>query len=540
MVYSSDKCGPTYLRRWGMLTANRMGKAWERFQSPEFFGLKLLNRGDNRTQITNNTSMFPQFARLLSDEQVTRVHEASLEILDGVGLEVNNQQARQVFERHGCHVDEAAKRVKMPPKVIEEFTQAIPPRFTFRALDAQFDRTVPDDAPLMITASSAPHIIDPVSGQQRWANSQDIARIAHLVNNLPGVDLFSVPVLAADAPPGQYGLTRFYAALKHCRKPVRGSGEPGGDCESILELAYTIAGSERAYKDHPFITHHYCPIISPLKMDDNSTELLMYYTEKGLPGHPSIVPNGGTTSPMTLAGTIAQGNAEFLAVAALTQMIRPGTPTLYSTLPTVSDMRSGAYAPGGVECGMLNMAHAQMAKFYNIPSSGYIGLTNSKLVDAQAGYEKALSVMGGLLAGMHVLQFVGLIDALLAFDYGMAVIDNEISLMLKRMARGMEFSEDNLALRDIAEVGPGGMFLTSESTLKWMADGAFLPEIADRRSRESWLKSGGHDAATRARWRAQEILAMDCPSMFSAKVDHELRRRFHGMLSGTPDIPEGR
>ena len=123
-------------------------------------------------------------------------------------------------------------------------------------------------------------------------------------------------------------------------------------------------------------------------MDQNSTELMLFYTEQGLPSHPTIVPNGGLTAPLTLAGTLAQGNAEFLALAVLREMVRRSTPTVYSVLPTIADMRSGAYAPGGIECGMLNMAHAQMARFYNVPSSGYIGLTNSKDVDAQAGFEK--------------------------------------------------------------------------------------------------------------------------------------------------------
>jgi trimethylamine---corrinoid protein Co-methyltransferase len=390
-----------------------------------------------------------------------------------------------------------------------------------------------------MTASSAPNIIDPVSRQQRPATSEDLARVARLVDQLPGIDLLSVPVLAADAPAGQYSLTRFYTALKYCRKPIRGSGDPGGDSDSILQLAYAIAGSEAAYKAHPFITHHHCPMIAPLKMDTNSTELMISYTEQCLPHHPTIVPNAGLTSPMTLAGTLAQGNAEFLACAALTQMVRPGTPTIYSTLSTVADMRSGAYASGGIECGMLNMAHAQMARFYHVPCSGYIGLTNSKVVDAQAGYEKALSCMGGLLAGMHVLQFAGLIEALLTFDFGMAVVDNEISLMLKRVARGLEFSEANLAIAEIKAVGPSGMFIDTELTLERMKATGFLPDVADRESRETWSKKGGLDTADKALLKARKILESDCPSLFSPEVETRIRQRFEGMVAGNFKLPKG-
>ena len=483
--------------------------------------------------------MIPQLAQLLSPEEVQRIHEASLEILDQVGLEVNNPRARERFREHGCRVDDATERVRFPPAVIEECLKSIPPKFTFYAQDPEFDRVVPDQAPLVITASSAPNIIDPVTGKERFSTSEDIARVARLIDSLPDIDLFSVSVLASDAPAGQYSLSRFYTALKHCRKPIRGSGDPGIDCESILQLAYAIAGSEAAYKERPFITHHYCPVISPLKMDENSTELLMFYTEQGLPSHSTVVPNAGLTSPMTLVSTLAQGNAEFLSMAALMQMTRPGTPLIYSSLSTVGDMRSGAYAPGGVECGMLNMAHAQMAKFYNVPCSGYIGLTNSKLNDAQAGYEKALSCMGGLLGGMHVLQFAGLIDALMAFDYGMAVVDNEIAQMLKRVARGMEFSEDNLALGEIGEEGPGGMFVATDRTLELMTSTALMPDVADRDTRQIWTENGALDTSSRALQKAREILAEDRKTLFSPEVEERIRNQFKGMVAGDFTMPEG-
>lgn len=483
--------------------------------------------------------MFPGHATLLNEEDVKRTHEASLEVLDKVGLEVRNTEARKLYKKHGCNVDDQTLRVTMPPSVVEEFMKQVPPKFTFRARNPEYDRTIPDDAPLTITASSAPNIIDPVTGKHRRSTSEDIARIARLVNRLEGVDLFSVSVLADDAPEGLYSQTRFYTALKNCEKPIRGSGDPGIDSEAILELAYAVAGGEAAYRDHPFITHHYCPVISPLRMDENSTHLLMFYAEQGLPGHPTIVPNAGISSPITLPGTLVQGNAEFLALAILAQMVKEHTPTIYSNLSTVGDMRTGAYAPGGIECGMLNMAHAQMARYYNVPCSGYIGLTNSKLVDVQAGYEKAMSCMGGLLAGMHVLQFVGLIDALMAFDFGMAVIDNEIAMMLKRVSRGMEFSEESLALDEIAEAGPGGMFLTAERTLALMETAGFFPKVADRETRDIWAEAGSSDAYSRSLALAKEIIEEHGPALLDEQTEQRVRQASPGLVNGDFAMPEG-
>jgi trimethylamine:corrinoid methyltransferase-like protein len=133
----------------------------------------------------------------------------------------------------------------------------------------------------------------------------------------------------------------------------------------------------------------------------------------------------------------------------LTQMIRPGKEVIYSTLPTVADMRSGAYSPGAIETGMLHMACAQMARYYNVPSGGYIGLTNSKINDAQSGYETGMSVVAGYLGGVDIFNMGGLLDSLMAFDFAKAVIDNEIAMMMKRIRQGFEFSEANFALDQI-------------------------------------------------------------------------------------------
>jgi trimethylamine--corrinoid protein Co-methyltransferase len=472
------------------------------------------------------------FATLLTQEQVEQIHEASLEILEEVGLLVHNEKARQVFKKHGCQVDPDTMRVRFPRTVVEEYRKAIPPDFTFRGRDPKFDRTIPADGPLVVTASSAPNIIDPVTGCERRATSEDIARIAYLINELPGYDVFSISTLADDAPAGQFTLSRVYPALKNCLKPVRSTATDVEDVEKILELGYLIAGSESAYRERPFITHHFCPVVSPLTMDVSSTEMVMYFAEQKLPVYGSYVPNAGLTSPMTLAGTVAQGNAEFLAAAVLIEMVQPGTPQIYATLPTVADMRTGAYASGGIECGMLHMAFAQMARFYQVPCGGYIGLTNSKINDVQSGFETGMSTTLGVVAGADMLNMGGLLDALKAFDFAKAVIDDEIALMLKRVKRGFEFSKENLALDVIAEVGPGGTFMTHENTVKYMKSTGLLPKIAERDSRDIWEGRGSLDAHNRALRRACQILSRANPAVFSPEVDEKIRARFDGLVAG--------
>ncbi len=478
------------------------------------------------------------FATALTPEQVARVHQASLEILEKVGMLVRNARARQILGRNGCKVDEATQIVRFPREVVEGFRASIPPTFTFYARDPKFDKVLPGDAPVIVTASSAPNVIDPVNGQARRATSEDLARIAHLVSALEGHDVFSISTLAEDAPPGLFSITRFYTALKNTVKPVRGSGPPE-DFEAILKLAFTIAGSEAVYREHPFVTHHYCPVVSPLTMDFDSTAALIFYTERDLPCYPTIVPNAGLTSPLTLAGTLVQGNAEFLGAAVLEQMVRRGKPTIYATLPTVGDMRTGAYAPGAIETGLLFIAFAQMARYYNIPNGGYIGLTNAKVNDAQSGYESGMSAVAGLLGGVQMFNLTGLLDSLMAFDFAKAVIDDEIALMLKRLKRGMEFSEDNLALDLISEVGPGGAFIDHTHTLERMKTTAFLPFVADRDDRQQWMEKGSKDSQAHAMEVARNILTSENPAAFPPEVDARVRAAFPGLVQGDSVPPAG-
>jgi len=454
-----------------------------------------------------------QFAHLLKPEEVEQIHEASLEILEAVGVLVHNPKGREVYRHHGCKVDRDTGIVQFPRGVVENFRRAFVPQFTFSGRDPQYDRTIPDDRPVIITGSSAPDVIDLDTGEERRATSTDIANIAYLINELPGYDVFSISTLADDAPQGQYSLSRFYPSLKNCLKPVR-SNTP--NMEDLM----------------PILSHHYCPSVSPLSLDVESLEALMYLTEKGLPVYGTIVPNAGLTGPMTVSGTLTLGNAEFLALGVLMQMIQPHTPLIYAVLSTVADLRSGAYAPGAIETGMLQMAHSQMAGFYNVPSGGYIGLTNAQVNDAQCGYETGMNVTAALLGGTDMFNMGGLLGGLMAFDFAKAVIDSEIAMMLKRIKQGLEFSRENMALDVIAETGPGGNYMDKMHTMEHMRSAAFFPELAVRDLRDPWKANGRPDSQSRAMEQARRILTRDNPAVFSAEVDAKIRARFAGLVSG--------
>jgi trimethylamine---corrinoid protein Co-methyltransferase len=464
----------------------------------------------------------------LTPEQTQRIHEESINILQKTGILVRNQKALDIFSKRGCQLD--GDVVKFPTKVIEETVKQFSPTFTFRAQDPSKDITIPDEGPIMVTGSSAPNIIDPKTGTERAATSKDIGNIAHLINHLDGFDVFSISTLADDAKDDQFSMYRFYPALKNCAKPVRSNTPTISDLEKVLKMAEIIAGSKAAYQERPFITHHYCPMISPLSMDFESTEAVIYLMEKKLPTYCTFVPTAGMTSPLSLLSGLTVGNAEFLALAVLAHAINPGTSLIYAVLSTMADMRTGDYATGAIETSILQVAHSQMAQFYNIPSGGYIGLTDSHCNDAQSGYETGLNLANAVNGGIDMMNAGGLLSSLMVFDFAKAVIDNEIALMVKKMKKGINFKEEDFLIDLVAEGGHGAQFMGHPHTFKNARKVSFFPKIAVRGLRSNWEKKNSTTAHDRAMKEAAQILSKPCQPSFSDETDQNIKDAFPGLI----------
>jgi len=475
----------------------------------------------------------------MTDDEVGYVHECSLEILAETGLLVRNEKARNRFAKHGAIVDHETEIVKIPSDIVEKYRKMVPPTITLRGRDPSFDVTFPRKLPVVATASSAPDIVDPVTGECRRSTSADIARIAHIVNELPGFDLFSISTLADDAPKDQFSLTRFYAALKNCVKPVRTSVYDIREAKQVIKLGELIAGSKEAFWERPFINFGYCAAVSPLTLDFDSTDTMMYFAENGITAYGTIAPMGGLSTPLSLPGMLTIMNAEWLAVATLAQMSKEGTAQIYNFLPVFADMRDGAYAPGAIEIGMMNSAVCQMARFYNVPAGGYLGLTNSKVADAQSGFEKGMSPLMGALSGADFIVMGGLQDALMSFDFGQLLIDNEIASMVKTVRGGFGFSKEAVSLQDIKDTGPAGMFADNPSTLEWMHSATYMPELADRNLREKWEMEGSSTIQQRAMNKALQILSTPNSFAFDKSIDDRIRAEFKGLVAGDSHPQEG-
>jgi trimethylamine--corrinoid protein Co-methyltransferase len=292
-----------------------------------------------------------------------------------------------------------------------------------------------------------------------------------------------------------------------------------------------IAGGERALVKRPFISFVTSWMVSPLHFATDTTRVLLEVTKNKIPVALSSAPMAGSTAPVTLAGALVQVHAEQLSGIALTQLANPNSPVLYGAIPSMADLKWMTYVGGGIEFGLMNAAISQMAQYLQVPNYNSAGLTDSKIPDIQAGYEKAYSICLCVLAGSNYIHHAaGMLESMRTVAYEQYVIDDEIIGMALRLLKGIEIDEETLGFEAIREVGPSGNFLSSMHTIKHMRREYFRQTLGDRQAREAWEKSGSLDGRERARRRAKEILRTHSPKRIDPKIDREIRKRFRILI----------
>jgi len=439
----------------------------------------------------------------LSEKAIQDIHAGSIELLGEVGVRVANEKARKIFARHGARVTED-QRVIIPPHLVENAMQQVPEEFKLYGRQAQHDIHYRPGCFYASTGGSAQYVLD-VEGQRRPATCKDLHDIISLVDELQYIDLISLPVYLNDVPKEDVDVNRFYAGLKNSTKHIIGAVYTTAGLAKVCKMAEIVGGQD--WKAKPIISIVLCPVISPLRLDEFATDILVESAQQGIITYNFSMTQIGCTAPMTIAGTLLTLNAEVLAVTTLIQLINPGLPTLYCAVPGLTDMKSGQFITGGIEYALISAGAAQLAQFYHMPIWATAGRTDAKLPDAQAAYEHALTVPYVVQAGAnHVSCGAGFLDFVMTVSMEQYVIDNEIIGMAKRMQKGFEVNSETLALDVVKRVGPGGNFMAEEHTLRHMRSELFQPLLSDREVWEKWSAAGSPDTRDRARALAGNIL----------------------------------
>lgn len=466
----------------------------------------------------------------LSQSSIERIHQASLEIFEEVGFEVHYKGALEVFAERGAKVDYDQKRVRLSREFVEKTIATAPSQVILYGREDKHNLTLEDKRVYLGTGGTAVNVLDLNSGEKRLSSLEDLKQIAKLVDKLDNVHFFLLPVYPNELPQEQVDVNRFYAGLTNTTKHVTGGVWHPEGTRNAIKMASIIAGGYEELKKRPIISM-ICCVISPLKLDMHYTELMMIVAESGIP---VMVPSEclcGATSPTTIAGDVLQVNVETLAGVIMTQLVNPGTPVIYATVSTIADPRRMSYTSGAVEMGMINAALAQMAQFYRIPFYATAGMSDSKLPDVQAGYEKAMTSLLVAQAGANYIHdAAGLLEFAMTACYEQYVIDDEINGMVMRAVRGVEFNEDTLALDVIKSVGPTGNFFDQTHTVKHLRSEFFYPKVSDRLPREEWVKKGAKDARERARDIAKDIIQNHQPKPLPPEVEAKIRETIPGLV----------
>jgi trimethylamine--corrinoid protein Co-methyltransferase len=462
----------------------------------------------------------------LNEGQIQRIHDASLEVLAGTGVEVHNDEALALYQQGGARV--AGTRVYITPAMVADALKKAPSRVLLAGRDPAQDVVLEGQRVYAGTGGSPTMMLDPGADAVRPATLRDLADMARLADALPHCDFLVIPLTPTDIANEHMPLNRFYTSLACCAKHVMGGVYSLEGARQVIELGAAIAGGLQALQARPLVSNITSWMVSPLHLDSDVTQILIEWCRHGLPVALSSAPMAGSTSPVTLAGTLVQLNAEQLSGIVLTQLVRPGTPVLAGYIPGVADMRSGGYLGGAVEFGMMQAAASQLAHHYGVPIYGSGGMSDSKLPDAQAGYEKMATLLLAAMGGCNYIHHaIGMVTNMNAASLEQAVMDDEVAGMVLRVLRGVEISDETLAVQAVARVGPGGHYLMDDHTLQFMRSELFHPALADRQNRASWEAAGKQDARPRAAARAEKLLRSHEPMELPAAVDKVIRSRFH-------------
>ena len=465
---------------------------------------------------------------ILSDADMDRIHEASLRLMGELGFAEAPPEIVDLVCGAGGSVSDSG-RLCFSEKLVEEALAHSRARAPLHARDGRPDLALQDGAVHFGTGGAAPLVRDMETGLCRPSMLADLYDAARLADCLEHVHFFSRSLIARDiAEERALDVNTCYASLAGTTKHVMVSASQPAHVADIAGICAMLAGSAEEFRGRPFLSLNINHVAPPMRFAPDAALVLVEAARAGIPCMVNTFAQLGASSPVTMAGCLAQTNAETLAGMCVAWLAAPGAPAIYGGRAMVTDLRTGAMAGGSGEQALVAAAMAQMARHYGLPSSTIAGATDSKAADAQAGYEKALAVSMAAQAGANLItQAAGTQAGLMATSFEACVIDNEMIGAVLRSLAPLEVEGGALAPEgaDAAILGEGH-FLGHPDTHARMKSDFLYPDLADRRPIAEWEEDGSPDIRVAAAARAREILATHHPKAIPPEADAEIRRAF--------------
>lgn len=462
--------------------------------------------------------------RLLGEEDIKLIHEKALYILENTGIKFESKEALDILKEKGAVVDHDKRIAKISSQMVDDAVKLAPSGFQLFNRDGELAADMSGNNIHFDPGSSLIKFMESDGKTVRSTRSEDLVRISRVNDALQNVHLQSTSVVCYDVPELIGDSYRLYLCLVNSPKAVITGAFTVPGVRHMRDMLAAVVGGEDELAAKPRAVFDICPS-PPLKWTSISAQNIIDCARFGVPLELISLPMPGAATPITLAGSIVVHTAETLSGLVLAQAVNPGTIVVYGGAPVQFDMRYGTTPFSAIEATMISAAYSQMGKYFGMPTHTYAALSDSKVIDIQAGIETGISGVIAQLAEINMISGVGALDFVNTFSLEKLVIDHEVCGTVLRLQKGIDCSADSLAIDVINDLGPGGVYLESEHTLQRMRTESFMPStVLDRHDRGGWEAEGKKDAFARAREMVKEIEETHNPEPLGDERKAELDR----------------
>ncbi|MBT3190147.1 MAG: hypothetical protein HN736_08665 [Anaerolineae bacterium] len=477
---------------------------------------------------------------LLTQDLIDRVLDEAFQLMMNPGIKVQYAEARELLASAGCEVDESNDVVRIPESVARKALETVPSEFILYDRDGNPKINYGGDHVHFDPGSSGVSVLDPETLEHKAAYTPDLVRIIKVAEMLPQYDAQSTAVVCNEVPKEIGDFYRLYLVLLHSKKPIVTGAFSNDTLETMIDMLGIFAGSREELAKKPQAIFDVCPS-PPLIWSKFGAGNLIELARAGVPAEMVSMPLAGAAAPVTLLGSVVQHAAESISGITIHQLAKAGSPIVWGGAPAIFDMRKGSTPMGAIETAMIDVSYAQVGKSLNIPTHCYLGATESKVVDAQAGLESGMSALVGALAGINMISGAGMLDFLACHSPEKLTIDAEAIGMAKRMLEGVSARTETLATAMFEGINFKGDFLKQRVTRELFSEEQYLPsEVIDRDSIRGWQQAGRMDTFARAKIRTKKLLDEYQRPEMDADKEKELIRMVETLAkkAGMNRLPE--
>jgi trimethylamine---corrinoid protein Co-methyltransferase len=444
---------------------------------------------------------------LLTQDLIDRILDEAYQLMMKPGIKVQYGEARELLGSAGCEVDQGNEVVHIPESVVRAALKTVPNQFSLYDLNGEPSVIYGGDAVHFDPGSSGVHVLDPETLEHKSSYSADLVRLVQVAEMLPQFDAQSTAVVCNEVPKEIGDFYRLYLVMLHSKKPIVTGAFSNDTLQVMIDMLAIFAGDRATLAGKPRAVFDVCPS-PPLIWSKFGAGNLIELARAGVPAEMVSMPLAGAAAPVTLLGSVVQHAAECLSGITIHQLARSGSPIVWGGAPAIFDMRKGSTPMGAIETAMIDTAYTQVGKSLGLPTHCYLGASEAKVVDAQAGLESGMSALVGALAGVNMISGAGMLDFLACHSPEKLTIDAEAIGMAKRLLEGIQVRTETLATAMFEGINFKGDFLKQRITRELFAKEQYLPsDVIDRDSMRGWAQSGSMDTFARAKVRTRQLLS---------------------------------